>query len=55
MAVRSEVGAPARSLVRAVPVWAWLTALVALSALARVFFALRIDAPWIVVDELIYS
>jgi hypothetical protein len=38
-----------------VPVWAWLTALVALSALARVFFALRIDAPWIVVDELIYS
>jgi hypothetical protein len=55
LAVRAEAGAPARSLVRAVPVWAWLTALVAASALARLFLALRIDAPWIVVDELIYS
>ena len=35
--------------------WAWLTAIVAVSAVARLFFALRIDAPWIVVDELIYS
>jgi hypothetical protein len=55
LAVRAEAGAPARSLARAVPVWAWLTALVAVSALARLFFALRIEAPWIVVDELIYS
>ena len=55
MAVRAEAGAPARSLVRAVPVWAWLTALVAVSVLTRLFFALRIEAPWIVVDELIYS
>lgn len=55
MAVRAVSGSPARSLVRAVPVWAWLTAIVAVSAVARLFFALRIDAPWIVVDELIYS
>ena len=55
MAVRAVAGSPARSLVRAVPVWAWLTAIVAVSAVARLFFALRIDAPWIVVDELIYS
>jgi hypothetical protein len=55
LAVRAQTGAPARSLVRAVPAWAWLTAIVALSTLARIAFALRIDAPWIVVDELIYS
>ena len=55
MAVRAVAGSPARSLVRAVSVWAWLTAIVAVSAVARLFFALRIDAPWIVVDELIYS
>jgi hypothetical protein len=49
--------APARALtlVRAVPVWAWLTTLVALSAIVRFAFAQRIAAPWIVVDELIYS
>lgn len=55
MAVRSVAGSPARSAVGAVPAWAWLTAIVGLSAVARLFFALRIDAPWIVVDELIYS
>jgi hypothetical protein len=47
--------APARSLVLAVPVWAWLTALVALSTLVRYLLARRIDAPWIMVDELIHS
>jgi hypothetical protein len=49
--------APARALafVRAVPVWAWLSAIVAVSALVRFAFAQRIAAPWIVVDELIYS
>ena len=49
--------APARALalVRAVPVWAWLTAIVAVSTAVRFAFAQRIAAPWIVVDELIYS
>ena len=48
-------GAPARALVRAVPVWAWLTALVAVSTLVRFLLARRVAAPWIMVDELIYS
>ena len=49
--------APARALalVRAVPVWAWLTAIVTVSTAVRFAFAQRIAAPWIVVDELIYS
>ncbi len=40
---------------RAVPVWAWLTTIVLLSAVARYLLARRIAAPWIMVDELIYS
>lgn len=44
-----------RSLVLAVPVWAWLVALVAISALVRFLLARRSPAPWIFVDELIYS
>ena len=43
------------SLVRAVPVWAWLTALVAVSAAVHYSVARRLVAPWIVGDELIYS
>jgi hypothetical protein len=43
------------ALVRAVPVWAWLTAVVALSAAGRFVLARRMPAPWIMVDELIYS
>jgi hypothetical protein len=49
------VGAPARALVRAVPVWAWLAGLVAVSAVVRLLLARRVAAPWIMVDELIYS
>jgi Dolichyl-phosphate-mannose-protein mannosyltransferase len=51
----TAVGAPARSLVRAVPAWAWLTGIVALSTLVRFVLARRIAAPWIMVDEIIYS
>jgi len=36
-------------------VWAWLTGLVLVSALARYLLARRVAAPWIMVDELIYS
>ena len=43
------------SLVRAVPAWAWLAGLVTVSALARYALARRMPAPWIMVDELIYS
>jgi hypothetical protein len=41
--------------VRAVPVWAWLGGIVAISAVAHFVFARRVQAPWIMVDELIYS
>ena len=47
--------APARALVRAIPMWAWLTTLVVVSALVRYALARRIDGPWIMVDELIHS
>jgi hypothetical protein len=41
--------------VRAVPVWAWLTGIVLLSALLHYALARRTPAPWIMVDELVYS
>jgi hypothetical protein len=43
------------SFVRAVPTWAWLVVLVVVSALVRFGFARRMVAPWIMVDELVYS
>jgi hypothetical protein len=48
-------GAATRSLARAVPVWAWLAGIVAVSVVVRFLFARRVQAPWIMVDELIYS
>src|SRR5439155_10230492 len=42
-------------LVRAVPIWAWLTGLVAVSAAIRLQLSRGSPAPWIMVDELIYS
>jgi hypothetical protein len=45
----------ALALVRAVPVWAWLSALVVVSAAIRYVIARESVAPWIMVDELIYS
>ena len=38
-----------------VPVWAWLAALVIVSAVFRYGLSRRVVAPWIMVDELIYS
>ena len=43
------------ALVRAVPAAAWLAGMVTLSAIVRVAVAGRMTAPWIMVDELIYS
>ena len=43
------------SLARAVPVWAWLVGLVAVSTGIRYVFTRQMVAPWIFVDELIYS
>jgi Dolichyl-phosphate-mannose-protein mannosyltransferase len=44
-----------RALSAAVPVAAWLTGLVALSILARYGVGRRMVAPWIMVDEVVYS
>jgi 4-amino-4-deoxy-L-arabinose transferase-like glycosyltransferase len=43
------------ALARTVPIWAWLGCLVAVSTTARYLLARGIAAPWIMVDELIYS
>jgi Dolichyl-phosphate-mannose-protein mannosyltransferase len=47
--------ARAAGLVGAVPVAVWLAALTAASALLRYALARRMVAPWIMVDELVYS
>jgi hypothetical protein len=44
-----------RDAARRVPAWAWLTGIVALSTAARYALGRHIVAPWIMVDELIYS
>lgn len=44
-----------RAAVRAVPVWAWLGGLVVVSTLVRYALGRQMVAPWIFVDELIYS
>ena len=46
---------PRRSPLARVPVWAWLAGLVVLSSLFRYGLSRRVVAPWIMVDELIYS
>lgn len=44
-----------RALVESVPVWAWLAGLVLVSAVVRIALSRRSPAPWIFVDEIIYS
>ncbi len=38
-----------------VPVWAWLGAIVAVSTVVQILLGRRLVAPWIMVDELVYS
>src|SRR5207248_4888142 len=53
---RPEPAPPPRpSRLARVPVWAWLAGLVVLSAVFRYGLSRRVVAPWIMVDELIYS
>ncbi len=52
---RARVGPALLGAVRAVPVWAWLVGLVLVSTLVRYAFARKMAAPWIMIDELIYS
>src|SRR5207249_7503208 len=51
----ARAAAGSRSLARAVPVWAWLAGVVVCSTLVRYALGRRMVAPWIMVDELIYS
>ncbi|HSC92034.1 MAG TPA: glycosyltransferase family 39 protein [Gaiellaceae bacterium] len=51
----TEAAARARASSLAVPAWAWLSALVVLSVAVRYGLGRRMVAPWIMVDELIYS
>ena len=39
----------------AVPTWFWLTGIVAVSVVVRAVLAHRLVAPWIMVDEIVYS
>ena len=47
--------AAARTRAVAVPAWVWLAGIVVASAALRIALARRMVAPWIMVDELIYS
>jgi glycosyltransferase involved in cell wall biosynthesis len=49
------VSPPLRSRLARIPPWAWLVALVVVSAVFRYGLSRRVVAPWIMVDELIYS
>ena len=44
-----------RNRARAVPAWAWLGTLVAVSTLVRFAFARHMVGPWIMIDEIVYS
>ena len=52
---RAKVRAESRAIARSLPAWFWLASLVAASAIVRWGFGRRMVAPWIMVDELIYS
>jgi hypothetical protein len=52
---RARVWPTLLAVVRAVPVWAWLAGIVVVSAVVRYALGRGIVAPWIMIDELIYS
>jgi len=54
-AAQQPVSSRSANLLAHVPVWAWLTALVIVSSVFRYGLSRRVVAPWIMVDELIYS
>jgi dolichyl-phosphate-mannose-protein mannosyltransferase len=59
MAVRGRavtaVGAERRARVISIPAWVWLTGIVVLSAAIRIALGRRMVAPWIMIDEIVYS
>ena len=54
-ATAARLRAAPLTVARAVPVWVWLVAVVALSVAVRWVLGRRTIAPWIVVDEIIYA
>src|ERR671935_1933987 len=52
---RARVRAESIAIARSLPAWFWLASLVAASAIVRWGFGRRMVAPWIMVDELVYS
>src|SRR3954469_5627343 len=51
----ASTGAGVRARAVAIPAWAWLAGIVVCSAVLRIALAHRIVAPWIMVDEIVYS
>ena len=51
----SDGPGPGSTLLRMIPVWAWLSAIVACSAVVRAVLARDLVAPFIMVDEVIWS
>jgi hypothetical protein len=47
--------AAARSRAFSIPAWVWLTGIVVVSVAVRVILARRMVAPWIMIDEIVYS
>ena len=47
--------APASARAHSPPAWAWLAAIVVVSIAVRIALARRIVAPWIMIDEIVYS
>jgi len=54
-AAKVDVRNRAVALARGVPAWVWLAGLVVVSTGIRYALARRLVAPWIMVDELVYS
>ena len=54
-ATRARLRAETSAIARSLPAWFWLASLVVASAIVRWGFGRRMVAPWIMVDELVYS
>ena len=54
-ATRARLRAETTAIARSLPAWFWLASLVVASVIVRWGFGRRMVAPWIMVDELVYS
>src|SRR4051812_1095803 len=51
----ASTGAGVRARAVAIPAWVWLAGIVVVSSAVRIALARRIVAPWIMIDEIVYS